>query len=304
MLGFPIPAKVGGQVEKYHWQALLLPTLSHGHPNGFSPTEKGYLLRDRTCVFTRDMRLDWRGSKNWDPAAITARGRLSTPLASKKILVIGAGAVGAMISEMLARAGCKSLVILDGDRLEVGNLCRHTLLLDDVFNNKAVSVASRIQRINPHLKVVAIDTAFPPANDDCEIVIDCTADDTLLSHLAAFNWQGNRLFFSISLGLRARRMFFFSAQGESFPHSTFFEKTGPLIEEERKDYEGVEFPSEGIGCWHPVFPARADDIWMMASVAVKHMEEITTSPDEAPHLQLFEQIYDGTQFQGIRKIEP
>lgn len=39
-------------------------------------------------------------------------------------------------------------------------------------------------------------------------------------------------------------------------------------------------PWEGIGCWHPVFPARADDIALNAALAVKFIESFLNGDGE------------------------
>lgn len=37
-------------------------------------------------------------------------------------------------------------------------------------------------------------------------------------------------------------------------------------------------PRDGIGCYHPLFPARSDDIWVMAGLAIKEMEPWWLNP--------------------------
>lgn len=309
LIGFPIPSKVGSPNERYHWQGLLLPVLSHGNPRGFRPIEKDYALLDKDQVLTHATRLRWVASRNWEPCEITARGRLSEVLISKKIVIIGVGAFGSMISELLAREGCRSLVLVDGERLQIGNMSRHTLQLSDVCKKKAWSVASRLRNVNPHVSITAIDSSFPPPDGahhatitDSDVVVDCTADDTVLHQMSVFDWQTDKQFFSVSVGMHARRLFLFSARGRAFPHSTFIDQMRPLIETEMREYAGTTLPREGIGCWHPVFPARSDDLWAMASVAVKQLEESAFAAAETPVLHVYEQIYDGTRFQGIRRV--
>lgn len=309
LIGFPIPSKVGSSNERYHWQGLLLPVLSHGKPKGFSSTEKGYVLRDKAQVLTQATRLLWVASRNWDPSEITARGRLSEGLAFKKILIIGVGALGSMISELLVREGCRRLVLVDYDRLQIGNVSRHILQLNDVRKMKASSVAARLRNVNPYVIITAIESRFPPTDStdhasiaDCDVIVDCTADDTVLNQLSVFDWQSEKLFFSISVGMQAKRLFLFSAHSPSFPHSTFIDLVRPLIKTEIQEYAGTTLPREGMGCWHPIFPARADDLWLFASIAVKIVEETVLAPIKSPSLRVYEQIYDKGMFQGVRRV--
>jgi hypothetical protein len=58
---------------------------------------------------------------------------------------------------------------------------------------------------------------------------------------------------------------------------------------------------EGIGCWHPVFPARIDDIWMLASAGIKWIESQMESSVNDIELVVFEQIRENGKFEGLRK---
>lgn len=37
-----------------------------------------------------------------------------------------------------------------------------------------------------------------------------------------------------------------------------------------------EMDREDPGCWHPVFPGRSDDVWMMAGIGAKELERLVT----------------------------
>lgn len=41
---------------------------------------------------------------------------------------------------------------------------------------------------------------------------------------------------------------------------------------EKSENQNIIFPREGIGCYHPLFPARLDDIWTMAGLAIRELE--------------------------------
>lgn len=81
-------------------------------------------------------------------------------------------------------------------------------------------------------------------------------------------------FVSPSLGYRACRPWCVSAVGQRFPHAASRARIAPWLERERTEHGPLQFPREGVGCWHPVCPARADDIWLLASAAVKQIEEV------------------------------
>lgn len=74
-------------------------------------------------------------------------------------LVVGCGALGTVIANMLARAGVGHLVIVDRDFIEITNLQRQVLFdEDDVANAipKAVAAKNKIAKINSQVKVTAI----------------------------------------------------------------------------------------------------------------------------------------------------
>ena len=80
------------------------------------------------------------------------------------------------------------------------------------------------------------------------------------------------------------------------------ERLGPWLKREQEENTGRELPREGIGCWHPLFPARVDDIWVLAGITVKYLEGILSSSQLEPNLTVFEQSYDETGFTGFRKV--
>ena len=89
---------------------------------GFRQNEKGYWFRDKSSILTMDMKLDWALSQNWNENDIFNRGRVNKSLRTMKILIIGAGAVGAAVAELLTRAGVCNIHVQDFDIVEIGTL--------------------------------------------------------------------------------------------------------------------------------------------------------------------------------------
>lgn len=129
-------------------------------------------------------------------------------------------------------------------------------------------------------------------------------NDAVLRQLELFPWEAEKLFLSASVGFAARRLFCFAAVGASFPTEEYRDKVGPWIREEAGLYDEDELPREGAGCWHPVFPARIDDVWMMAAAAAKVLESVGASRPHVPLLKVFERYEDGDSFGGLRLAEP
>ncbi len=311
LLGFPIPNKRGEADCQMHWQPLLLPVFSYGQTTavGFRNNEIGYWYRDRTEVIFNELPLDWCIADNWNKKQISTRGRFDDHVASRQVLLVGAGTLGSCTAEMLVRGGLGSAVLIDGDTLSGGNLVRHTLDLDDVGKDKAPSLAEHLNLVSPHADIIPITAAFPPKNakdveqvQACSTIVETTGDDEVLHHLETFPWDADKLFVSLSIGFRAHRLFMFAARGRSFPQALFHKMVSPLLIQETQEYAGQEFPREGVGCWHPVFPARADDVWLLAAAGIKQLESYLVKPPDLPTLTVFEQTYDDGVFSGIRKI--
>jgi hypothetical protein len=295
-----------------HWQALLLPVLSWGKKtaNGFRTNELGYSRRDHIEVLTNTATVEWIQSENWHQDEISTRGRVAENLAGRRILLIGAGALGSVVGELLVRSGCREITVTDADRLTAGNLVRHTLSLNEVGMSKAKGMAHRLEQASPHASVICLSDGFPPTSTEslsvvnrAEIVIDCTASDDVLRQLEDFPWPSEKVFVSISLGFRSQRVFFFVANATSFPHAAYNDAIRPWLEREKSEYTSDDFPREGVGCWHPVFPARIDDVWMMGSAAVKLLEEAVTRGETESLLEVLEQEHENCKFMGLHRAQ-
>lgn len=310
LLGFPVPLKVGGEACQIHWQPILLPPVSHGnqYQPGFRRNQEGYWMRDRIEVFARGNQPDWHKGENWSSAQATARGRVDDALANRSALVVGVGAVGSLVAEMLVRAGASPTVVCDGDDVENGNLCRHTLRLADLGRNKAEAVAERLNGAHSHADVRFIREAFPPVGSDnmclanqCDLIIDCTGDDETLDELARHSWETDKLFCSISLSYRAVRAYVFTARGRAFPMAQFQSQFAAWADKDAGEFSEEKLVYAGIGCWHPAFPARVDAVWMMATAAFRRLEEFARATEVAGRLVVFEQVLQGGEFRGIRR---
>ena len=89
-------------------------------------------------------------------------------LKAARILVIGAGGLGAPVLLYLAAAGVGTLGIVDDDAVSLSNLQRQVIhATPDVGRPKVESAAAAIGRINPHVRVeshaVRLDAGNAPA---------------------------------------------------------------------------------------------------------------------------------------------
>src|SRR5437764_12128225 len=80
-------------------------------------------------------------------------------LLASRALIVGCGAVGAVIANTLARAGVGTLRIVDRDFLELNNLQRQVLYdEDDVAAGlpKAIAAKNRLERVNSTIEIDAV----------------------------------------------------------------------------------------------------------------------------------------------------
>src|ERR1700755_1123713 len=103
-------------------------------------------------------------------------------LLKSRVLLVGAGALGAAHSEMLARAGVGKLRIVDRDFVELTNLQRQTLYSESDAEQrlpKAIAAKKRLAEINSEIEVEAIVADVNHSNIEnliagCGLVLDGT----------------------------------------------------------------------------------------------------------------------------------
>lgn len=88
-----------------------------------------------------------------------SKGILDTAaLAEKHVAVLGLGSGGSFIVRELAHAGVGTFLLLDNERLEVGNVTRHECGLDDVGRLKVNAMTDLVRRFNPAATVATSTT--------------------------------------------------------------------------------------------------------------------------------------------------
>jgi len=182
LVGFP--EEHAKDVEGLGWVLLLRtrPELPKGHrpprPKGGNPAK----ARPWTTVMVRSGRI------GREDLAARVPTRLAD-LAGKHVMVVGAGALGSVIVEHLARAGVGAIDVVDRDVLEPGNATRHACNVMDSGMSKAMAVGSLARRINPYAQVnmsrlplgqVSLDgeaqATFVQAMTSVDVVVDATAE--------------------------------------------------------------------------------------------------------------------------------
>lgn len=100
-------------------------------------------------------------------------------LDQKKVAIVGVGALGTVASELLARAGVGSLLLIDRDTIEESNLQRQILYNElDLGKSKAQTAKEKLGKINSSISLEAEVIHLTPSNiqllKECDLVLDCT----------------------------------------------------------------------------------------------------------------------------------
>ncbi len=86
-------------------------------------------------------------------------------LKAARVLVIGAGGLGAPLLQYLAAGGVGQIGVVDDDAVALSNLQRQVLHgTQDVGRAKVASAAAAIERLNPHVKVAQHETRLSADN--------------------------------------------------------------------------------------------------------------------------------------------
>jgi hypothetical protein len=133
-----------------------------------------------------------------------------------------------------------------------------------------------------------------PSNsfNSTDFIIDATASEGVIDALASYDWPSERLFASVSFSFAAEKLYLYLAAGANFPGARFHEVMDPWMKSDVRPPE--DFPHEGTGCWSSVFPARADDVALVAAIAARQLDSRTSDPVGDARLTVYTRQADGT----------
>ena len=101
-------------------------------------------------------------------------------LLNAKVLVVGAGGLGAPVLLYLTAAGIGSIVVVEDDKVARHNLQRQILYKwEEVDEDKIDKATIRVKELNPECKITKHKTRWSSNNayeiaKDCDVIVDCT----------------------------------------------------------------------------------------------------------------------------------
>lgn len=128
-----------------------------------------------------------------------------TPLQDKSVAIVGVGALGSPVADLLAKAGVGHILLADFDIVTPGNRIRHQSDVSDVGRAKTRAVANRLKNVDPwnHVEtltlrvgttgVLAEESLGQKVDDEvfdaiaaADAVVNLTANSVAGSHLSKF----------------------------------------------------------------------------------------------------------------------
>jgi integrative and conjugative element protein (TIGR02256 family) len=257
VVGYKIPSLDGFEV---HWDLILIPR--------YDFSRKGLQTIDR---YTKE--IIWDNTYNASYDRYFGRGALNKNLANRKTLVIGNGAVGSSLSEILVRAGLRRIDLADIDIVEPGNICRSSYDFTEVSFSKSAQLKQKLENISPFVEVDIFSDlkATSPKSEkyqevfdklnSYDLIIDCTANNEIIQMLT--DMRLSNLVCYISMSNKAREMIFVT----NSDNSNIIERRNQMLYS-FGTFTEPEF-REGTGCWHPTFEASNFDINQLLNFTIR-----------------------------------
>jgi proteasome lid subunit RPN8/RPN11 len=259
-IGYKIP--IANSFEM-HWDMVLLPR------SDFSRKFKA----TNSSIHNYEKPVLWEATYNASYERFFGRGAVDKSLANKKTLIIGLGAIGSSLAEILTRGGASTIDLSDVDIIEAGNVCRSVYNFNDICFNKAATLRDKLRSISPFVDVSIVENieAASLRNGSMkdmyerlaiyDVIYDCTANNEIVQILTNFRLAGT--VFYISISNKAKEMVCVCNKD----NTNIIGRRNQMLYS-FGDYRASEY-REGTGCWHPTFEASYFDINQLLNYTIK-----------------------------------
>jgi hypothetical protein len=112
-----------------------------------------------------------------------------TSLIDKKLILIGCGTIGGFLADLLVKSGAGlgagEFVLVDTDSISPGNVGRHKLGVNNIFENKAKALAIELKRAMPTANIEGIALNGKEINlQDFDLIINATGEQAFSDELS------------------------------------------------------------------------------------------------------------------------
>ncbi len=256
-IGYNIPNHNDYEV---HWDLVLIPRYDFSKKT-LSTIEK----------YTKE--IYWDTTYNSSYTRYFGRGSINKIIAESKVLVIGNGAVGSSLSEILVRAGLLRIDLADIDLVEPGNICRSAFDFTEVSFAKSLQLKQKLENISPFVDVnIYSDLKATSSKSDIykdtleklskyDIIIDCTANNEIIQMLT--DMKLSNIVCYISISNKAKEMIFVT----NSDNTNIIERRNQMLYS-FGTFTEPEF-KEGTGCLHSTFEASNFDINQLLNFTIR-----------------------------------
>ena len=275
MLGYHIPG-TGNNETEVHWNLIRIPISRipiSRIPISRIPIYKEKIGEKKYRFKCLDLRIIWARATNASYDRFFGRGKFHSKLTNGKILIVGLGALGSALAEILVRGGCLDLSLHDFDIVETGNICRSTYQLYDVGKSKIQALGSYLVSISPFVtirfnsgsfyKTFPSDPEFSKFEkyiNQYDFVFDCSTDPEVTYMFDQLEYGG--VFYSLAVTNYARNLVCTTGKGITRRVDQLFQNL---------ESAPAEF-FEGTGCGYPTFEASVNDIQALLQIGIKNIQ--------------------------------
>lgn len=189
-------------------------------------------------------------------------------LAGKRILLLGCGAIGGFLADLLAKSGAGflggKLLLSDPDKLSIGNIGRHILGFSDLERTKTTAIREQLEAHYPRIDVgvVTDDLLDGPSIQGVDLIIDATGNQGLslfLNELKVSGQLSAAIVFAWIAGAGCgAQAYLFSSTKEACLNCLDYSIPGGNFSVMRKEYQLTLKNSSGsCGDWLVPFSASA-----------------------------------------------
>jgi len=210
-----------------------------------------------------------RSGADTTAARVARSGRQSVELGSHRAAVVGVGALGSFIADMLVRAGIGHLTLVDDDVVMPGNLVRHLVGPEAVGLAKPVAVKNHLvgvhgldpSRIDAHSQVVTTSDAAIALVRDHDLVVNATADFAVTALFHTVAKALDKSFLSVAM----------QNSGGTFRLDVVPPLDGaPILTDSSLPSESSDSEYFESGCGSPVSPTPPHAVIEAAAASVRH----------------------------------